>query len=282
MRTPTGTLGTKLAADCTTICRLCTITRKDSTVIRITDHDVDVVYGGDTFVSDVGFTSSSVLSAVRSGLQGVTLTLAAQDDSGRVSLGDINGGAYDEAQCQLIIVDYTNPDDGHMFLFGGEVRSVEVDNEQRLQIEIAGLLTADRDIEIEYYSSTCRADLGDSRCTFDIDSLKETYTVTAVNSRASFETSELNQDDEFWTLGVLHWLTGNNAGIAMEVRKSTKSDKSLQTWLPSPFSVQVGDTGEVWPGCDKSLSTCRDTYDNAVNFRGEPYLGADETSQGPA
>jgi hypothetical protein len=25
-------------------------------------------------------------------------------------------------------------------------------------------------------------------------------------------------------------------------------------------------------GCDKSLETCRDRYDNLVNFRGEPHI----------
>ena len=39
-----------------------------------------------------------------------------------------------------------------------------------------------------------------------------------------------------------------------------------------PNAVTVGDTFHAVAGCDKSFPTCYNTFGNAVNFRGEPYV----------
>lgn len=281
MRTIGGTLAGKIAQDVTTLARLWSVTRRDGVVYRFTDHDQDISFGGHDYLANVGFTASTILAAVGTQVQGVTMTTAVADATGRISASDVYSGVLDKGQCLLLVVDWFDPDgSGSMTLFGGEVLSVELDDEQRAVIEISGLLASGRYINVESYSTTCRADLGDARCKFDIDSLKEDFTVATVANTQKVTTSELNQASEFWTLGVLHWLTGNNAGIAMEVRKSTMGDLSIETFLPSPFPVQVGDTGEVWPGCDKSTTMCHDRYDNILNYRGEPFIAPPETTSG--
>jgi hypothetical protein len=40
-----------MALNATTLCQLWIITRKDGTIFRYTDHDVDVSYGGQTYVA---------------------------------------------------------------------------------------------------------------------------------------------------------------------------------------------------------------------------------------
>ena len=36
--------------------------------------------------------------------------------------------------------------------------------------------------------------------------------------------------------------------------------------------MTVGDTFNAIAGCDKTISTCIAKFNNAVNFRGEPYV----------
>jgi uncharacterized phage protein (TIGR02218 family) len=44
--------------------------------------------------------------------------------------------------------------------------------------------------------------------------------------------------------------------------------------------VQAGDEYIATAGCDKSLATCRDRFNNVINFRGMPYLpGTDKILQ---
>ena len=78
--------------------------------------------------------------------------------------------------------------------------------------------------------------------------------------------------------GVVEWLTGNNANARMEVKSYTTGQFILV--LPMPYAIQIGDTGEIVAGCNKSVTTCHDEFDNVINFRGEPYLpGVDRLVQ---
>jgi hypothetical protein len=44
-------------------------------------------------------------------------------------------------------------------------------------------------------------------------------------------------------------------------------------WLNAPlFYATVGQTLEVWPGCDKTLAACRDKFNNAPRFGGFPHI----------
>jgi len=50
--------------------------------------------------------------------------------------------------------------------------------------------------------------------------------------------------------------------------------------LPMPYTIAVADTYSIAAGCDKSFTTCRDRFDNVLNFRGEPYVpGVDKLVQ---
>ena len=40
--------------------------------------------------------------------------------------------------------------------------------------------------------------------------------------------------------------------------------------MPEP--IAAGDTFVVTAGCDKRFATCRDRFDNVVNFRGFPHI----------
>lgn len=66
------------------------------------------------------------------------------------------------------------------------------------------------------------------------------------------------------------WLTGANAGRRMEIKEF--SNKQFTLVLPMPNNVTVGDTFNAIAGCDKTISTCIAKFNNAVNFRGEPYV----------
>jgi uncharacterized phage protein (TIGR02218 family) len=39
-----------------------------------------------------------------------------------------------------------------------------------------------------------------------------------------------------------------------------------------PFAVEEGDSYSLQAGCDKTLPTCITRFNNALNFRGEPFV----------
>lgn len=90
--------------------------------------------------------------------------------------------------------------------------------------------------------------------------------------------TQLGGGSGYFDFGVVTWVTGDNAGLQMEVRSYVPGQIVLQ--LPMPYAIQVGDTFDIRAGCDKSQPTCHDRFDNVINFRGEPFLpGVDKIAQ---
>jgi uncharacterized phage protein (TIGR02218 family) len=121
---------------------------------------------------------------------------------------------------------------------------------------------------------SCDADLGDARCTVDIEALRESATVDDVTDARTFATGDLSQLADYFTFGVVTWTGGDNEGQSMEVKyqgaSSDGNDFILQLKMFHP--IQVGDTFTVVPGCDKIKQTCIDKFDNVLNFRGFSYV----------
>lgn len=66
--------------------------------------------------------------------------------------------------------------------------------------------------------------------------------------------------------------TPANAGLKMEVKAWTGATRTIELFLPMAFAVAPGDQVTVSAGCDKSVAVCRDSFDNILNFRGEPFV----------
>lgn len=94
--------------------------------------------------------------------------------------------------------------------------------------------------------------------------------VTMLTDRRQFATDLSGFADGWFDGGLLVWETGDNAGIAQEVKTQTAGDVAL--FLPMPYAIQIGDVFRVFPGCDKRLETCRTRFANVLNFRGEPHV----------
>lgn len=88
----------------------------------------------------------------------------------------------------------------------------------------------------------------------------------------------LGGDSGYFDGGILTFTSGLNAGLSMEIKNYAPGVFVLQ--LPFPYAVAPGDAYTAIAGCDRTVPTCRDRFNNIVNFRGEPYLpGIDRAIQ---
>ena len=99
---------------------------------------------------------------------------------------------------------------------------------------------------------------------------KEGAVASPAPTRSQFET-DLDAGSVQFVGGVIVWLTGLNAGLASEV-KSIDSGSLIDLYLAAPFTVAIGDTFKIRPGCNGLLATCRDTFDRVHWRRAEDYL----------
>ena len=273
MRTIPPALQAKLNSGATTLCRCWRLTRRDGVVQGFTDHDRDIDLDGLTCRAATGLAASEATQA-----QGLAVTAsevygALNDDT--LNQDDLAAGLYDVAEVEVFLVDWSEPALRLLLAKGalGEVRR----EGPVFAAELRGLAHRLAEDSGRLYTATCSADLGDARCTVDLDdpAYRGTGTVAALTGTSAFTASGLNAFADGWfTAGRLQWTSGANAGLAVEVKRhrSNGASVTLDLWQAMPHAIAPGNAFTVTAGCDKRFATCRDRFANGVNFRGFPHI----------
>ncbi len=163
-------------------------------------------------------------------------------------------------------------------LFAGRVAQVELDRTQAIITINSHIEMLTRQMPRNVYSSLCRHTLFDAGCSLNRATFAVTGTVGTVTNNGTFET-DLSQAYNYFSLGYLTWLTGANTGFSKMIRSHAGTPTGgLVLLAPMPFTVATGDTFTAYPGCDKTQSTCTNTFANLANFGGQPYIPTPETA----
>ncbi len=115
------------------------------------------------------------------------------------------------------------------------------------------------------YQLTCNHILFDNYCSLTkvdykieaVITLNETETIL---SSATFAL----QDDGYFI--------GGEVVFGVEARTITAHVGTDITLIYRMENLENGNTVEAYPGCDRRIETCRDTFDNIVNYLGFPFL----------
>lgn len=260
-------LAAHLAQEVTTLATCWRVTRKDGTSLYFTDHDADLVVDGDTYRARSGITPSAVSSQLGLAVDNLELEGMLQEDGIRER--DVLSGIYDHVEVSVFMVNAQAPNEGMLPLKSGWL------GEMRLKgggfvAEIRGISSLLQQTIGQVYTSTCRAKLGDARCTIDLETVTVSGTVTASDAAHQFRDSGRGEAKNYFAYGLVRFTSGTNAGLSMEVRAFAAGEFTL--FLPMPNAIAVGDSYTAVAGCDKAFETCVNRFDNAVNFRGEPHV----------
>jgi uncharacterized phage protein (TIGR02218 family) len=269
-------LDTAVRLEVATLCHLLKITRQDGSVVRITDADFDIFDGTDMWRSDIGFTASALLIGVNlNQVQGFSLTIGLLDDG--ITKADLKARRYDAAEVLYYMCDFKQPTDSKFLLFKGHMGRSTITDVDKAVIEVVPFTNDDAKFADQVYSQTCRHSLGDAGCAFPLESFRVDFTVEEVTGRSAFVLDTFGPsaagrpDLDYFAQGQLKWLTGNNAEWECDVLRSNTPALSMILFFPTPTAIQVGDTGKLYPGCNRQASTCASKFDNILNFDGEPF-----------
>lgn len=278
MRAIPPALQAKLDSGVTTLCRCWIVTRRDDVIQGFTDHDEDVVLHGVvpdpiTCHAGTGLVGSEASEQLGLAVQGMELSGALSDDA--LTEADLAAGRYDAASVEVHLVDWSEPALRVLLNKGvlGEVRR----EGSAFTAELRSLAHRLAEDSGRLYTATCAADLGDARCTVDLDDtdFRANGTVASLTGASMLRVSGLDDFDDGWfTAGKLIFASGANAGLAIEVKTHRRDDDgvSIELWQTMPEPIEVGDAFAVTAGCDKRFATCRDRFANTVNFRGFPHI----------
>lgn len=280
MRALPSTLAAKLQGGVTTLCWCWKVTRKDAAVLGFTDHDRDVTFDGVTYRRASARASGTLETGA--GFAGGTTAVASVLEDDAISADDIANGLYQGARVELFRVDWADPADRVVMWTGfiGEISRGELGFEAELRGRQASL---ERGIG-RVYQRRCDAELGDARCTVDLDlpAYRGEGLVSVVVDSRSFRTSDLGVFADGWfARGSLAWTSGANAGavVAVEAHRGGGSLATLELLVPPSAPLAPGDGFVVRAGCDKRWMTCKTKYANTVNFRGFPMMPGDDWLQ---
>lgn len=227
------------------------------TPVRVTDHSSPIELDGNTYWPLGGVNSSA--SQATAGLRPANVELRGPLRVGKFELNHLAVGLWDGAEVRMRLVDWRYP-------HAGAIRN-ETYNIDQVSVDIdrwAGdLLTKEASLRSatgSVLSRDCPHTLGDAtRCKVNIATHTETGAVTAVTSRARFDTDLTPSADNYYQFGELTWTSGANAGTSQEVKLSWITDGEVQLQLEAPLGVEIGDEFEVYPGCGRRPGWCKGT-----------------------
>jgi uncharacterized phage protein (TIGR02218 family) len=165
MRVLPAELQDHLDSGATTLCWCWRITRNDGVAFGFTDHDRDLAFDGTTFEASTGFTGTEISGAV--GLNVDTLDVEGALKSERLSEADLVAGLYDNALIEIYRVNWQDTAQRVLMRYGnlGEVSR----SRHHFSAEIRGLAHELQQPKGRIIQYGCDADLGDARCTVDLD-----------------------------------------------------------------------------------------------------------------
>ena len=261
-----GTLSTDLQGGVYTLARCFEITRKDGTVVRLTDHHKDITFLGNTYLSDGGFTTSAMESGENLAVDNSEMKVLFRSTA--VDRSDIINGVYDGAAISVWLVNYLNPSNYTALpgAFINRSRSSELDSGI---FEVTSKSSKLNQSIGRIAIPMCDADVGDLRCGVNLASFTVTGTITSVTSNSVFTDSSRTEANDYFNTSVLTFTSGPNNGIKCQVKDFGSGQFILLD--PPPNNVSVSDTYSVYAGCDQLSDTCKNTFNNFINFRGLPF-----------
>lgn len=279
MRNIPAALQAHLSSGVTTTCRLLKLMLSNGEVYGLATLDRDIVYQGVTYVALQGFDSSVIAtdSAFSVDNSEATALLAAQVPG--ITVEKVLAGALDDAQWEMMLVNWADTSMGAMVLDKGDVGEVKVIDGLIYVPELLSYIMRLRQAIGDVWSRRCRATFGTPSnsqhgCGVDASLMWIAGTVDNVDANDSgrvFTDTTISGPVDYFP-GRVQWLTGNNASARLHIVEAYSTVSNTIVLLePTAYAIQVGDTFRIRPDCNKSPSQCV-LYGNFINYKGEPFI----------
>lgn len=264
---------------------LYTITLSGGTVLRWTGYDQLVTLSGTTWALGPGIESNKL--KISAGIEVDTLVLSLSGDADTLINGSpmmpfINGGGLDGATVKAERAYAASPGDvwvGKLHRFTGTVSDIDRPSRAQADVTVRNLFELlNRNLPGNVYQPGCLNSLYDNACgkTRPALTVSAAVTIASDSLRLTLKAGSLTQDAGYFSLGAVRFTSGANAGVLRTVR--THSAGGVLVFMqPLPVAAAVGDTFDIYPGCDQTMATCSAKFFNLARFRGQPFIPVAET-----
>ncbi len=266
-----------LSTGATHVCHCWAVVRQDGLTLGFTDHDRPIRFDGLDFMPEAGLSARAISSTT--GLSVNNTEAIGVLAAAAITEADIEAGRYDCAQVTTWLVQWDNPE-ARQIRFKGTIGEITRAS-GGFQAELRGLTDALNQPQGRSYLKTCSAVLGDERCRFDTNTANHTIeiAVEAIENKQVYQFTGVSQFESRWfESGSLEIQSGAAAGLSGVIKLDEVSgeDRIITLWQPIRALVEMGDIVRLVAGCDKRAETCREKFENLLNYQGFPAIPGDD------
>lgn len=258
------------------------------TVLRYTSGDVDVKWGGETWVSK-SIDGAPLIErgeiTFETGLTVDQMDITVYTDASMqinglpwphaIRVGLLNGATVELQRAVSLI---GQPVAGVIPRFSGKVGPCNpgrMTSTITVESELAYLTNP---VPRNVYQPSCSATVYDSTCGLNRAAYETTVTITSVSPdglTVGFSGASLVVDKYLGGFARFLPMVGGNVNQQVTIKSNTAG--SLLLLYPFPSDLKIGEQIAVAPGCAKSMDDCN-AYLNIVHFRGIPHIPVPETA----
>lgn len=240
------------------------VSRRDGVTLGFTAHDRDLWFDGVLHRAAPGMAPSAIRRGA--GLEEDSAEVAGALSHDSIGAADLAAGRYDGARVRIGLVDWQTLE--RQTVWSGTMGAV-THQDGGFTAELASRKTELLQSPVPRTSPACRAAFCGPGCSLSPAFFTHEAVIAAVDPEAGGVTIVCDVSSAQLLGGTLRWLDGAQAGTTARVQGVEGRALLLE---PSPPPDAAGRRAIVREGCDHRLDTCATRFDNAANFRGEPFL----------
>lgn len=269
----TSLLEEHLASGATTTCRAWKVVRSDGWSLGFTDHDEDLEFEGTLFKANSGLNAGMVQRTLGLAVDNTEVVGGLTDEA--ITETDLRAGRFDGAKVVVWLVNWSNPEE-RSIRFRGTFGEIQIRGGE-FTVELRGLSEPLGKARSRVYQPTCPAILGDRECRVSLDSPLFSLETSIKNLGRAGQyliPSQPGFPEDWFVWGLAKVLSGPASGLVASIRSDREQDgqRSLEMLVDFPQAPDIGDSLLLIAGCDKTARTCREKFNNFINFRGFPHV----------
>lgn len=235
----------------------------DGKLLCLTDSDIDVIYKEERYRAGSYFTPNTIVSSNE--LSQDNFTISGIIDGELITKRAIELGDFSNSYLELFVI----KDNIKNILKTGWIGDIKYSN-NKFTASVNSLSSKTNNLIGKCYSSGCRAEFANKQCKINKDNYSFDGKVTAIVDSNCFIDASRKEPDDYFTQGVLEFTSGKNRLRKYNVSYSQENKITIDSIIDQ--NIQIGDEYKLIAGCNKSLHECINKFNNALNFRGEPFI----------
>lgn len=200
-------------------------------------------------------------------------------------LGAVRAGLFDAATVSVYTI-YWGLDDppsegvkmGFLTTFIGKISSATQTGRSKATFKVADLLyLLHFPVPRNIIQSSCRHTLYDAGCTLLKANFKLANSAAAasdtfyLNLTTDVSTASFNNTNMTFEQGMIKFTGGQNNGLQYTIKKQITNTR-IQLMVPLKFPIAVGDTFDMFAGCNKTITACDKQFNNLIHIGAMPFI----------